>query len=107
MSIIEILGIIVGFIGCISVFVQLQKNKLTMTQAIIWLGVWVTLILSVWLIDVLGTLSNLLGINRAVDVFVYVGIMILFYALYRQQLRIEKLSREITQVVRIITLKKK
>jgi small membrane protein len=50
-------------------------------------------------------LSNFFGIERGVDIFIYFGILILFYLVLRLYFKIEKLRQDITKLNRELSIK--
>ena len=50
--------------------------------------------------------AELLGVGRGADVIVYASLAALFFIVFRLMVKIEKLNREITKVVRNDALKK-
>ncbi len=50
------------------------------------------------------TLAHLLGIGRGADMVMYLGLILIFYLLFKVYVRLEQMDREITQIVRAVTL---
>ena len=51
-------------------------------------------------------LANFVGVGRGVDVIIYVAIIALFYLVFRLFVMIEDVEREITNLVRILSVNK-
>lgn len=49
-------------------------------------------------------LAKFVGIGRGADLFLYVGVVVLFYLVHRLLLRQQQLSDEITQLVRQLAI---
>jgi len=52
-------------------------------------------------------LANLLGVGRGADLVIYLSILVLFYIVFRIFIRLDRLDREITKIVRELALQKK
>jgi small membrane protein len=50
--------------------------------------------------EVTSAISQSVGIQRGVDLFVYIGIVILFYSMFRMYVEIDKLKENITNLTR-------
>jgi small membrane protein len=68
---------------------------------VFWLGVGAVISLP-WTTSLLAAR---LGVTRGVDLVVYVSVIALFYLIFRLTLKIERLERNITKLVREIALK--
>ncbi len=100
MTIIQILFIIAGLVMIISSFMQLQREKLTLHQAIMWWIVWIGVIcISIFSQYVLQFIKYL-GLSNPIDSIVYISILVIFIILYRQQIKQELLNRQITRIIR-------
>ena len=55
--------------------------------------------------DLTSSLAKLFGVGRGADVVVYLALVGLFFMVFRLMVKIEKLEREITKVVRNKALK--
>lgn len=91
--------IFVGFI-LFRLFVQRQKNKLSVLNFLIWLVLWLIILVVFWQPDTTSYLATWLGIGRGADLVVYLSIVAIFYLIFRIFVRLNKIEREITKVVR-------
>ena len=88
------------------VVLRFREGQLTLPFFIFWLSVW-TVALGVILYPSLTTkFAKIVGINRGIDVVVYASIIILFYLVFRIYIAIEDIHREISEIVRLISLRK-
>ena len=67
---------------------------------VLWLGAGTAAVLP-WTTE---WLARLVGVGRGVDAVIYISIFFLFYLVFRIFLRLEKLEREITTIVRRLGL---
>ncbi len=65
-----------------------------------WLLFWVLLIVVVFIPNIASKAAAFFGIGRGVDLVLYLSVALLFFILFKMQVKIELLSRQITQVVR-------
>jgi hypothetical protein len=84
--------------------VNFQRHKLELRQAILWILIWIILLIVAILPEVMGVPAAILGIQRSVDVFVYVGIIILFYLCFYLYNKSELNRERITRLTRIIAI---
>ncbi|MBU1203224.1 DUF2304 domain-containing protein [Patescibacteria group bacterium] len=81
-------------------FVQKQKNKISLFSFIIWFLLWLAVLVVFWQPDTTTYLANVLGIGRGADLVVYISIVVIFYMLFRIFVRLNKIENEITKAVR-------
>ncbi|MFA6088471.1 MAG: DUF2304 family protein [Candidatus Woesearchaeota archaeon] len=84
------------------VFLQFKDKKIGVGQFLFWLCLWLVVLLFGIFFPYLWFVSNILGISRLADVFVYGSIAFLFYLMYRIYMKIESLEQEITKLTRAI-----
>jgi len=84
--------------------VNFQKRKIDLKQAILWIILWIVLLIVAILPSVMGIPATILGIQRSVDVFVYIGIIILFYMCFYLYSRLDDQREKITKLSRVIAI---
>lgn len=84
--------------------VNFQKRNIDLKQAILWIILWLVLLVIAMLPEVMGIPATLLGIQRSVDVFIYVGIIILFYLCFYLYSKIENQREKITKLARVVAI---
>ncbi len=70
------------------------------SEFLLWLIFWLTAEVAVWIPDLTTKVANILGIGRGADLVFYLSITLLFYLIFRIYVKIEKIERDITKVVR-------
>lgn len=60
--------------------------------------------MAMWVPNSLTKLANFFGIGRGADLVLYVGLVAVFYFIFRIYVRLEKMERNITKIVRDDTL---
>ena len=91
----------------IKVFSRMKKGELPKPAAALWMLFWIFAILVVLKPDITFTVARIFGVGRGADIVIYFSLAIIFFLLFRIMVRQEKISREITKLVRKETLEKK
>ena len=69
-----------------------------------WLVFWLAVGVAFITPESLTKIANLLGIGRGADLVLYVAVVVVFYLMFRIFIRLEKMERDITKVVRRDTI---
>ncbi|MBL7022290.1 DUF2304 domain-containing protein [Patescibacteria group bacterium] len=97
------LQIIISILVIIALSVIIKRksqNKLSLGQAATWFLMWLIVLIVFWYPESTSYLASALGIGRGADLIIYAAIVVMFYMLFRIYLRMDKLSSDITKVVR-------
>jgi len=89
----------------LKLFLQKQKNKITFLSFLIWSLLWLMVLIVFWLPDTTTYLASWLGIGRGADLVVYISIPVIFYMVFKIFVRLNKIEKEITEVVRSNAIK--
>jgi len=81
-----------------------KNNTIKTSEFIGWLLIWLIVVVAFWLPQTTSYLATLLGIGRGVDLAIYVAVLILFYLIFRIYLKYDKQQKEITKIVRHLSL---
>lgn len=81
-----------------------NRQEITIREASLWSVFWLVAMGVLWVPDSMTRIANLLGIGRGADLVLYFGLAILFYMVFRAYVRMEKIERDITKIVRKIAL---
>ena len=79
---------------------QKKNNKITFLAFIFWFLLWLGIAFLFYLPETTSYLATLLGIGRGVDLALYISIILIFYLLFKVFVRLNKIDREITKIVR-------
>lgn len=90
-----------------SAFFKFKKRKIPLAQFIIWIIIWGLIFIGVIFPEVTTVLANILNVGRGMDALIYFSIIFLFYIIFQLYLKLEKMNREITKLVKEIALKEK
>jgi hypothetical protein len=89
------------------VILRIRSHELSPWSAVIWLLIWSGIIILTLLENVSTQLASWIGIGRGVDLAFFLAIIILFYLLFRIYIKLDRVDRDITDVVIKISLPKK
>lgn len=104
--ILQIFIALIAIIFLINLILKIKENKLTIKEGIFWSLLVIALIVIVFLPAVLSFLANILGIGRPIDVFVYSAIVLLFYLIYKTNMRLDDTDKNISKIVEEVAIKK-
>ncbi len=104
MLIIQILLTIFFLFALAKVVGRWRAGDLRMADMVWWLLFWVAAIIVVLLPNSTATLAKLVGIGRGADLVVYVALVLIFFIIFRLIIKIELLNKDITKLVRKISL---
>lgn len=79
---------------------QKQNNKINLLSFIFWFILWIVIAIVFYLPETTSYIANIVGIGRGVDLAVYTSIVVIFYLLFKVFIRLNKIDREITKIVR-------
>jgi len=83
-----------------------RQNALSRTETFLWSALWIAGAVVTLLPEVTTFFASVIGVGRGADAVTYVSVAVLFYLTFRIFLRIDKLDREITELVRRDALRK-
>jgi len=106
MQIIQLLLIVFALFALSRAFLRFKDNALSIRDFIFWLVLWIGVITIGFLPGVVTKASEILGIGRGVDMVLYLGMVVLFYMIFRLYVKIENQEKDITSVVRKIAIEK-
>ncbi len=107
MSLIQVLAIIFVLFVLWRVVTKFKKNDLSVVEFLMWLFFWLAVIVAFITPASLTKLANLLGIGRGADLVLYVAVMVVFYLIFKIFIRLERMEKDITKIVRHDSLKRK
>ena len=106
MLIIQILLTAFFLFAVYRVILRYTQKDLHLSALIGWLIFWLAGIVVVVFPDTTFYFAKLVGIGRGADLVVYIAIALLFYIIFRLMVRIERLEKNLTKVVRTDAIKK-
>lgn len=97
--------VIVFFV--VNLFIKLRRDQIGLVSFIFWLFFWLAGIVIISWPESTNFLARTLGVGRGADVILYFSIIIIFYFIFYLTIKLRKIEKEITQVVRQITYQDK
>jgi hypothetical protein len=94
-------GIIVIIYG--QLVLRVIKDKTSIIKIFFWLFFWAGALVLIWLPpDTIDRVGQFFGVEKGLDLVVYISIIILFYIVLRIYNKVDKLQKDITKLVREI-----
>lgn len=103
---IQIIAILFALFALSGVALRLKDKSINSIQFMFWGLIWAAVIIIAFVPNITSFISRILGIGRGIDVLIYIGMILLFYLNFRLYVKIDRIERDITKIVRKITLKK-
>jgi len=104
---IQIIGLVVIFITIIIVLLRFKKRQISLVEFSSWILFWTIIAILVADPSLMTKIARFFGVGRGVDVIIYIALFLIFYLIFKINLRQEKIEQEITEIVKEIALKKK
>lgn len=84
---------------------RFRAKQMNQKELAFWSILWLAMIAVVLIPGKTTYLANLLGMGRGFDAMIFIGIIILFYAVYRLYIKANETEQEITEIVRQLALR--
>jgi hypothetical protein len=81
-----------------------RQGALGRTAAFLWSIFWIASGVVVLRPEFATSFASFLGVGRGADAVIYLAIIALFYLVFRIFLRLDRLDRDITSLVRMVSL---
>jgi len=107
MVIIKIVVTLFALFALSRAILRFKKKEISKKEVLWWSLLWLTLIIVALLPGFTTFFANLFGIGRGADVVLYASVIILFYLIFKIYVKIEQVEKNLTKIVRKLTLKKK
>ena len=106
MMIIQIVLILFFIFALFKVWGRFKAGELALLNASWWSVLWVVAAVFVWQPSLAAQLAKFLGVGRGVDAVLYLAVVGLFFIMFRILVRVEKMEKNITNLVRSNALNK-
>lgn len=83
---------------------QYEKKQASWYWAMVWSAVWVFVIAVALMPRATDAVAAFAGVGRGADLLVYIAVIFLIYATYRSMAHQQKMSEDITELVRKIAV---
>ena len=104
-SALQIVAIIFVLFAWSRALLRLKDRKISFTEFIFWTVIWAGMVFALLLPKTAEFISYSLGVNRPVDLGVFVSILLLFYLIFRLYVKHEQQQQEMTKLVREIAIR--
>ncbi|HRZ19202.1 MAG TPA: DUF2304 domain-containing protein [Candidatus Dojkabacteria bacterium] len=85
----------------IQLIVRVIKDRTQFFKLLFWGMFWGIALVFIWLpTNTIDKLGKLFGVGRGIDVLVYLSIVFIFYYIFKQNEKVNKLEKQITKLVR-------
>ncbi len=82
------------------IILRFKDKKINNGEFIFWTFIWVGLIVFSLFPQILTLLTKPFGVGRPIDVLVYLGVIALFYLVFKLYVKVDETEKEITKIVR-------
>ncbi|MBI5222071.1 MAG: DUF2304 domain-containing protein [Candidatus Magasanikbacteria bacterium] len=96
----QLLFILFPLFAIISVIKRKREGLLGPRGTIFWVLFWLAAAVFVWWPDSTTIVANKFGIGRGADLVFYVSLVVIFYILFKLNVKLESVGRDVTKVVR-------
>ncbi len=101
----QVIALIIIAFFLARLFWQKQKKQISANEFIFWLIFWLLAAGAVILLKWIDRAVASLGFTgTGIEVLLYLGIALLFYLVFKLRLRLEKIERDITKIIRAISI---
>ena len=104
-TIIQVLIVLFALFAWSRAMLRLKGNNISIGEFSFWSILWIAVILIALFPGLIGDLSQIVGVGRAVDMVVYISIIVLFYLVFRLYVFVDSKNREITTLVRELAIR--
>lgn len=102
----QVIAIVFIFFFVSRLFWQKKKGQIKNEELLFWLVFWTLACIAILFIKQIDSFVASLGFSSSgISILFYVAVFILFYFIFRLRLRIERIEKNITKIVRDMALK--
>lgn len=104
---VQIIGILFAVFAFSRIILRYRDKSIRANELLFWSIIWLGVICVALFPSIFVAASKLFGIGRGVDILLYLGMILIFYLIFRLYVRVEAQKREITSLVREIAFLQK
>lgn len=102
----QLVALIIILFFIVRLLVQKKRNQIGSNEFIFWLIFWIVSMVVISALKLIDSLVADLGFSGSgIEVILYISVVVLFYLIFRLRIKLEKLERDITRIVREIAIK--
>ncbi|HDQ22484.1 MAG TPA: DUF2304 domain-containing protein [Candidatus Uhrbacteria bacterium] len=103
---IQVILLIFIIYAVLKVALRYKDKVISLQEFLVWTLFWFMVAFVVILPETTSWFANFVGVGRGVDLVIYISILILFYLAFRILVRLDKIEKDVTKIVREIALDK-
>jgi hypothetical protein len=104
----QAIALIIIIFFFLRIYWQKRKNKISTNEFIFWFVFWLLAALSIIYIKKIDKFVSGLGFSGSgIDILLYASVVLLFYFVLKLRIKLEKIEKDITKIVREVSLKNK
>jgi len=104
----QIIAIVIILFFVLKLNTQKRKKEISNNEFYVWLLFWFLALMAIIFIRKIDSLVKILGFSGSgINFLIYLAVMALFYLVFRLRLNIAKLDKNLTDLVRTITINNK
>ena len=104
MTFFQLIAILTIIIILYKVIIKYKNKIISFKELLIWIIFWLSTTSIILNPEVTTTIANKVGIGRGADFTVYIGLLIVFYLLFKLFAQLDKLNNYISVLVEKIAL---
>ncbi|MBU0535332.1 MAG: DUF2304 family protein [Nanoarchaeota archaeon] len=106
-SIFQIIVLVFVIFAFSRVIFRFKDKQISILELLFWSALWISAGVILFVPQITNPIARILNIGRGIDVAVYLGIILLFYLVFRLYVKFDTMSQDLTKVVREISIRKK
>lgn len=102
----QIIALVIIFYFILKLISEKRHNKINIGEFVFWFIFWVLAGIAIIFLKYIDKLVADLGFSGAgIDFLLYIAVIVLFFLVFKLRLKIAKLEKNITKIIREISLK--
>ena len=103
----QIIALIIILFFISRLFWQKKKKQISNNEFLFWFLFWILSGLAIIFLKTLDKIVANLGFSGSgIEILFYLAVIVLFYLVFKLRIRLEKINKNITKIIREITLNK-
>ncbi|MCX6811163.1 MAG: DUF2304 domain-containing protein [Candidatus Berkelbacteria bacterium] len=107
MNLVQLIIVAISVFSLLKLSIKFKRKELSLKEAFAWGVLWLIIAIVVLLPNITSIIALELGVGRGVDAVIYFSVIVIFYILFRVFIWQKKIERDITKIVRYISIDEK
>jgi len=104
--VIQFILIIFIILVLIRIFSRFRNQDITGQEFFLWLIFWLVVGTAVMFPQKTDLIAKLVGVSRGADLLMYLSVLVLFFIVFKILVKLEKINRNLTKIVRNLAIDK-